>query len=130
MFTTNPVLTARVRAATLTVAVAAMLAGQSAAFACDTSLAALSGKLAAASAAKSAGAGTKQVNGSGVFNEGCQPPVGDPPGPGETGDYPPIDLTGSLDGCWYTYVTASQLNPSGTYKETGSETFIGCLTGL
>jgi hypothetical protein len=72
-----------------------------------------------------ASAGTTQVSGIGVFNNECQPPVGSPPG--DLGDYPPIDLSGSLDGCWYTYVSASQFNPSGTYIEQGTEIFVGCL---
>ncbi|UHQ20195.1 hypothetical protein LVB87_03260 [Lysobacter sp. KIS68-7] len=72
-------------------------------------------------------AGTTQVSAIGVFNNTCQPPVGSPPV--DTGDYPPIDLSGSLDGCWYTYVSASRLNPSGTYIEQGTELFVGCLNG-
>jgi hypothetical protein len=72
-----------------------------------------------------ASAGTTQVSGIGVFNTECQPPVGSPPA--NPGDYPPIDLSGSLDGCWYTYVSASRINPSGTYIEQGSEVFVGCL---
>src|SRR5438067_1894243 len=50
-----------------------------------------------------ASAGTTQVSGIGVFNNACQPPAGSPPA--DLGDYPPIDLSGSLDGCWYTYVS-------------------------
>ena len=72
-------------------------------------------------------AGTTQVSGVGVFNTECQPPVGSPPA--DLGDYPPIDLTGSLTGCWYTYVSRSQFNPSGTYVEQGTEIFVGCLNG-
>ncbi len=72
-----------------------------------------------------ASAGTTQVSGIGVFNTGCQPPVGSPPV--NTGDYPPIEFTGSLNGCWYTYISRSQFNPSGTYVEKGTETFVGCL---
>jgi hypothetical protein len=72
-------------------------------------------------------AGTTQLSSVGVFNDTCQPPVGSPPA--NVGDYPPIDLTGSLDGCWYTYVSASKLNPSGTYIEQGTELFVGCLNG-
>jgi hypothetical protein len=74
-----------------------------------------------------AAAGTTQVSGSAVNNLACQPPVGSPPA--NTGDYPPIDLTGSLDGCWYTYVSDFRLHPSGTYQETGTEIFVGCLNG-
>jgi hypothetical protein len=70
-----------------------------------------------------ASAGTTQVSGIGVFNNDCQPPAGSPPD--DTGDYPPLDLSGSLDGCWYTYVSASKFNPSGTYIEQGTEIFVG-----
>src|SRR5262245_19259548 len=125
MFTINPVLTARVRATTLAAAVAAsVLAVPSTALGCVTDTV----QLAAAGSSLSATAGTTRVLGSGVFNTECLPPVGAPPA--NTGDYPPIDLIGSLNGCWYTYVADSQLNPSGTYRETGSETFVGCLNGL
>jgi hypothetical protein len=96
----------RLRATTLTAAVAA------------TVLAVL---------AMPASAGTTQVSGSAVFNNECQPPDGSPPD--DPGDYPPIDLSGSLDGCWYTYVSASKFNPSGTYIEQGTEIFVGCLNG-
>ena len=74
-----------------------------------------------------ASAGTTQVSGIGVYNNACQPPAGSPPE--DLGDYPPLDLSGSLDGCWYTYVSASQFNPSGTYLEQGTEIFVGCLNG-
>ena len=48
----------------------------------------------------------------------------------DPGDYPPIDLAGgSLDGCWYTYVSASKFNRSGTYIEQGTEIFVGCMNG-
>ena len=40
-----------------------------------------------------------------------------------------LDLAGSLDGCWYTYVSDAKVNPSGTYQETGTELFVGCLNG-
>jgi hypothetical protein len=75
-----------------------------------------------------ASAGTTQVSGIAVFNTECEAPVGSPPD--DTGDYPPLDLTGSLNGCWYTYVSSSQLNPSGTYVEQGTEIFVGCLNGV
>ena len=75
-----------------------------------------------------ASAGTTQVSGIAVYNNACQPPAGSPPD--NLGDYPPLDLSGSLDGCWYTYVSASQFNPSGTYLEQGTEIFVGCLNGL
>ena len=65
-----------------------------------------------------ASAGTTQVSGIAVFNNECQPTAGSPPD--DLGDYPPIDLSGSLDGCWYTYVSASKFNPSGTYHRAGN----------
>lgn len=74
-----------------------------------------------------ASAGSPQVSGIGVYNDECQSPAGSPPS--DPGDYPPLDLSGSLDGCWYTYVSASQFNPSGTYIEQGTEIFVGCLNG-
>ena len=74
-----------------------------------------------------ASAGTTLVSGVSVFNNACQAPVGGPPS--NLGDYPAIDFSGSLDGCWYTYVSASRFNPSGTYIEQGTEFFVGCLNG-
>ena len=76
-----------------------------------------------------ASAGTTQVSGSGVYNPACVPPASAGAAPTNTGDYPPLDLVGSLDGCWYTYVSDSKVNPSGTYQETGTELFVGCLNG-
>jgi hypothetical protein len=74
-----------------------------------------------------ASAGTTQVSGVGRYYAECQPPVGSPPA--DPGDYLPIELTGSLHGCWYTYVLSSKFNRSGTYQETGTEIFVGCLNG-
>jgi len=74
-----------------------------------------------------ASAGTTQVSGIGVYNTACQPPVGSPPA--NLGDYPPIELSGSLSGCWYTYVESAKFNRSGTYQETGTEIFVGCMNG-
>lgn len=74
-----------------------------------------------------ASAGTTLVSGTSVFNTACQAPVGDIPA--SLGDYPAIDFSGSLDGCWYTYVASSRFNPSGTYVEQGAELFVGCLNG-
>ena len=75
-----------------------------------------------------ASAGTTRAAGVGVFNDSCQAPVG--AAPGDTGNaYPPIDMSGSLDGCWYTYVAGSRATPSGAYLEQGSELFVGCLNG-
>jgi hypothetical protein len=72
-------------------------------------------------------AGTTKVSGVGAYNVTCNPPVGNPPA--NVGDYPPLDLTGNLDGCWYTYVDSAKAPPSGTYQEKGTELFVGCLNG-
>jgi hypothetical protein len=129
MLTKSPVQVTRLRATTLAAAVAAsLLAVQPAALACVTPLQARDFQLAEAELATAASAGTTRVSGIAFFNTECQAPVGSPPD--DLGDYPAIDLTGSLNGCWYTYVSKSQLNPSGTYLEQGTEIFVGCLNGL
>ena len=48
----------------------------------------------------------------------------DPEGAGAT--YVPLDMTGDLDGCLYTFVdtTDTDSSPSGTYRETGTEIFV------
>ena len=48
----------------------------------------------------------------------------DPEGAGAT--YVPLDMTGDLEGCLYTFVDedATQSSPSGTYRETGYEIFV------
>jgi hypothetical protein len=93
-----------------------------------TIAAAVSALVLAVLAVPASARGTAQISGIGAFNNTCQPPVGSPPD--NLGDYPPIELSdGELVGCWYTYVSASQFNPSGTYIEQGSEIFVGCLNG-
>ena len=64
-----------------------------------------------------------QLEGVGSFAGGC------PAAPAGFGDYPPIVMTGSLVGCWYTDVQSSKDNgaPSGAYFERGEEIFIGSL---
>jgi hypothetical protein len=127
MFTLNPAHTARNVTCTAAV-VATVLAVQSAALGCVTPLQVGNVTLAESERAVPASAGATLISGIGVFNTECQPPVGSPPD--NLGDYPAIDLTGSLNGCWYTYVSKSQFNPSGTYLEQGTELFVGCLNGL
>ena len=76
-----------------------------------------------------AAAATNRIAGVGVFDVGC--PADPPAGYEEFDDYPPIVMTGSLEGCWYTKIVTSKDNggPSGVYKETGEEVFIGSLDG-
>lgn len=76
-------------------------------------------------------AARQQISGAGVFDmtgETCGPP---PSGYEDFTDYPPIVLTGDLDGCWYTNVEASRDNgaPSGVYLEQGREVFVGSVQG-
>ncbi|MFK7602406.1 hypothetical protein ACI3L1_09375 [Deinococcus sp. SM5_A1] len=54
----------------------------------------------------------------------------DPPsGYADFVSYPPLVLSGSLQGCWYTKVDASKKTPSGVYLEAGREIFVGRLNG-
>jgi hypothetical protein len=38
-------------------------------------------------------------------------------------------LTGDLEGCLYVFVETAVCSPSGTYRETGNEIFVGQYTG-
>ena len=51
------------------------------------------------------------------------------PGYGDFDSYPPLLLTGSLEGCLYTKVAAAKTTPSGAYLESGQEVFVGSLDG-
>jgi hypothetical protein len=73
-------------------------------------------------------AGTTQVSGPSMYAD-CTPPASAGTAPSDTGDYPVLNLDGSLDGCWYTYISEAKGNPSGTYQEKGTELFVGCLDG-
>lgn len=77
-----------------------------------------------------AAAGTTQISGTGAFDTTgvCGPP---PAGYASFTDYPPIVMSGSLRGCWYTDVQSVRDNgaPSGVYLERGAEVFIGSLNG-
>ena len=77
-------------------------------------------------------AGTTKVSGTGVFADDaapCTPPALAGDAPADPGDYPALVLEGSLVGCWYTYVDTAKSTPSGSYQETGTELFVGCLDG-
>lgn len=52
-----------------------------------------------------------------------------PPAPDGYQDFPPIVMTGSLEGCWYTNILTSRQLSSGVYLETGEEVFFGTLSG-
>lgn len=62
-----------------------------------------------------AGNGNTQISGVGFF-------VDDP-------TLYALDLTGDLVGIWYIYPLTSACSPSGTYRESGTELFVGTYNG-
>jgi len=76
-----------------------------------------------AALAAPAAARQTQLSGVGSLAGGC------PAAPAGFDDFPPIVMTGSLVGCWYTDIQSSRDNgaPSGVYFERGEEIFIGSL---
>jgi hypothetical protein len=72
--------------------------------------------------------GATQISGVAVYDAPAGGKCPDPP-PGVVSDYPPLVMTGSLDGCLYTDVLTDQSSPSGTYRETGTEFFVGSYLG-
>src|SRR5919107_6129191 len=64
--------------------------------------------------------GATQISGVGVFDDEeapvCAPVMGY--------DYALV-MTGDLEGCLYTDVQTAESSPSGTYRETGTELFVG-----
>ena len=67
--------------------------------------------------------GATQISGDAFFDD---PAVGEcaPPPGGVASDYPPLVMTGDLDGCLYTDILTTDSSPSGTYRETGTELFV------
>jgi len=51
------------------------------------------------------------------------------PAPADFADYPPIDMDGSLEGCWYTNILTQKTTQGGVYRESGEELFVGRLNG-
>jgi hypothetical protein len=68
--------------------------------------------------------GATQISGDARFAEEGE--CVDPDGPGAGADYALV-MTGDLEGCLYTFVDheTAESSPSGTYRETGTETFVG-----
>jgi len=62
--------------------------------------------------------GATQISGVGSYAESCDPESV------EGADYA-ILMTGDLQGCLYTSIETAQNSPSGTYRETGTELFVG-----
>jgi hypothetical protein len=72
----------------------------------------------AAPSPESAG-GATQISGVGSYDARCDPTSVDP-----DASYA-ILMTGDLEGCLYTFVETAESSPSGTYRETGTELFVG-----
>jgi hypothetical protein len=72
--------------------------------------------------------GATQISGVAVYDAPAGGKCPDPP-PGVASDYPPLVMTGRLDGCLYTDVLTTASSPSGTYRETGTEFFVGSYSG-
>ena len=74
---------------------------------------------------------TLQISGRAVYDVSGSICSGPPSGYADFVDYPPLVLSGSLQGCWYTKVDTFKNNgaPSGIYLETGREVFVGSLNG-
>lgn len=47
---------------------------------------------------------------------------------GENASYA-LNMTGDLEGCWYTFIDEYECSPSGTYREIGREYFVGTYLG-
>ena len=51
------------------------------------------------------------------------------PAPADFADSPPIDMDGSLEGCWYTNILTQKTTQGGVFLESGEELFVGSLNG-
>ncbi len=73
--------------------------------------------------------GATQISGVGVYadKQTCNDPEG-VNDEGKKADYALI-LDGNLKGCLYTFVGPPKSSPSGTYRETGTELFVGTYLG-
>jgi hypothetical protein len=65
--------------------------------------------------------GATQISGIGSYAASCDPESVEP-----DADYA-ILMIGDLQGCLYTYIETAQSSPSGTYRETGTELFVGSV---
>jgi hypothetical protein len=74
-----------------------------------------------------AGATSPQISGTAVFDTTGECPIID-----AYNSYPPLVMSGDLEGCWYTRIDESKYlgSPSGVYLESGKELFIGIMNGL
>ena len=67
--------------------------------------------------------GNTQISGVGFFADPSQCDY-----EGEGADYA-LHLTGDLEGCVFVYVESYECSPSGTYRESGREYFVGTYNG-
>ena len=70
--------------------------------------------------------GATQISGIGFFAGGNEC-TDDPEGEGS--DFA-LKMKGDLEGCHYVFVETSECSPSGTYRETGTEIFVGEYNGM
>ena len=68
--------------------------------------------------------GATQISGIGYFAGPAE--CNDPEGQGSSYD---LIMTGDLEGCHYVFIETSSCSAGGTYKETGTETFVGAYNG-
>jgi hypothetical protein len=69
-------------------------------------------------------AGATQISGIGFYAGPSE--CNDPEGQGASYD---LLMTGDLEGCHYVFIETSSCSAAGTYKETGTETFVGTYDG-
>jgi hypothetical protein len=72
-------------------------------------------------------AANHQLTGTAFFNPSPGTPCPELPSPYDS--YPPLVMTGSLDGCWYTHIETARTTRGGVYPESGTELFVGRLDG-
>lgn len=67
--------------------------------------------------------GAKQVSGVGFYaaTGECEPLI--------EGSAYAVKMTGALEGCLYVFINDFECSPSGTYRETGREYFVGTYNG-
>ena len=67
--------------------------------------------------------GATQISGVGFYDDDVTDVTCDD-SEGAGADYALV-MTGDLEGCLYTFVETAESSPSGTYRETGTELFVG-----
>ena len=70
--------------------------------------------------------GATQISGIGFFDETAEC---DLEGTGEGADFALVLTGDDIQGCLYVFVESHECSPSGTYRETGTEKFVGFYKG-